>query len=49
MKNILIILLFIITISSCTSDNDFIKGKQQLEQQGYVDVINTGFNAFCCA
>jgi hypothetical protein len=32
----------------CTSDNDFSKGKRQLEQQGYVDVKKTGWNALCC-
>ena len=36
------------SIVSCTSDNDFSKGKKQLENQGYTDIVNTGWNAFCC-
>ena len=36
------------SIVSCTSDNDFSKGKKQLENQGYTDIVNTGYNAFCC-
>ncbi|OWP84357.1 hypothetical protein BWK59_05760 [Flavobacterium davisii] len=36
------------SIVSCTSDNDFLKGKKQLENQGYKDIVNTGYNAFCC-
>ena len=35
-------------IISCTSNNDFLKGKEQLENQGYTDIVNTGYNAFCC-
>lgn len=42
------ILLIAMTMFSCTSSNDFEKGKSQLEQQGYTDVENTGYNAFCC-
>jgi len=45
-----IILFLIITILfSCSSDNDFKKGKQQLENQGYTEVRNTGRNWFCCS
>jgi hypothetical protein len=33
---------------SCTSNTDFEKGKKNLEQQGYTDVVNTGYNVFCC-
>jgi len=47
MKNLLILIL--IFCFSCTSSKDFEKGKEQLEQQGYTDVENTGYNAFCCA
>lgn len=36
-------------ISSClSSNNDFDKGKQQLESMGYHDVQNTGYAWFCC-
>lgn len=38
----------IISIASCTSDNDFEKGKKQLENQGYTNIENTGHNFFCC-
>ena len=48
MKNSLIIFLFILSIVSCTSEKDFEKGKQQLEQQGYTDIENTGYSAWCC-
>lgn len=37
-----------LTLTSCTSDSDFEKGKKQLEQQGYTDVENTGHEWFCC-
>lgn len=47
MKKIIIAILFLIT-TSCTSSNDFEKGKQQLESQGYTEVKNTGWSAFCC-
>lgn len=40
-------LLMTILVISCTSNNDFEKGKQQLEQQGYTDVVNTGFSPLC--
>ena len=51
MKKILMIsLLFmnLVFVQSCTSDNDFNKGKSQLEQQGYTNVENTGHAWFCC-
>ena len=35
--------------TSCTSKNDFYNGKNQLENQGYTDVVDTGYNAFCCS
>lgn len=42
-------LIFIIFfLASCTSSDDFELGKKQLEQQGYTDVKNTGYNFFCC-
>lgn len=44
-----VLLLCAVFSSSCTSNKDFKKGKHQLEMQGYTDVENTGFNAFCCA
>jgi hypothetical protein len=47
MKKLLILLLLPLLIS-CSSNNDFSKGKQQLEQQGYTDIRNTGYNFFCC-
>jgi hypothetical protein len=27
---------------SCTSNNDFENGKQQLDSQGYTEIVNTG-------
>ena len=47
-KNYLPVLLCTILLS-CTSKNDFQKGKEQLEQQGYTDIENTGYNWFCCS
>lgn len=41
-------LLLASVLFGCTSSNDFEKGKEQLEQQGYTDVKNTGYNLFCC-
>jgi hypothetical protein len=43
-----ILLLLTVLVMGCTSSNDFNKGKQQLEQQGYTDIENTGHNYFCC-
>ncbi len=48
LRHIAYLLLVAVFISSCTSSNDFEKGKKQLEQQGYTDVVNTGHNFFCC-
>jgi|10_taG_2_1085330.scaffolds.fasta_scaffold02292_2 hypothetical protein len=42
-------LCVVILCTSCTSSNDFQKGKKQLEQQGYTNVENTGWAAFCCS
>ena len=55
MKNLftkggLITLIFALTLlSGCTSDKDFANGKRQLENMGYTDVTNTGYNMFCCS
>ena len=38
----------LVAFTACTSDNDFAKGKRQLENQGYTNVKNTGYNMFCC-
>lgn len=35
-------------MAACSSDNDFKKGKKVLEQQGYTDVQETGYEWFCC-
>lgn len=48
MKKIILSLL-IISITSCTSSSDFEKGKAILENQGYTEVENTGYDAFCCS
>lgn len=45
-------LLFILSLWAavgCTSSNDFKKGKQILESQGYTDVEKTGHEWFCCS
>jgi hypothetical protein len=43
------LLCVVILCTRCTSSNDFEKGKKQLEQQGYTDIKNTGWAAFCCS
>lgn len=48
MKKIFVILTLAF-LTSCTSNRDFERGKQQLEQQGYSDVRNTGYTMFCCS
>jgi len=48
MKTLLFVSLFLLTLQSCTSDAGFQTGKDQLENQGYTDVQNTGYSAFCC-
>lgn len=45
---IFVVLCLVILCTSCTSNNDFGKGKKQLEQQGYTNVEDTGYNWFCC-
>lgn len=51
MKNKILagVVVVMLALNSCTSDSDFEKGKKQLEMQGYRDVKNTGYNAFCCS
>lgn len=49
MKKIIIVAITFFALTNCTSDNDFEKGKRQLEQQGYTNVKNTGYNFFCCS
>lgn len=51
MKSIIICSIFLlaITISGCSSSNDFEKGAKQLENMGYTDIENTGYSAFCCS
>lgn len=44
----LILLAVFFSVVSCTSDNDFLKGKIQLKNQGYTNIVNTGWSAFCC-
>lgn len=48
MRKVLILLVFI-TLGSCTNQNDFEKGKKQLEMQGYKNIKNTGYEFFCCS
>jgi hypothetical protein len=47
MKTLFLFFALILTVS-CTSSNDFKKGKELLESQGYTNVKNTGWSAFCC-
>jgi hypothetical protein len=50
MKNIIIYsIIFLFSLSSCTSSKDFEKGARQLESMGYTDIENTGYDAFCCS
>lgn len=44
----LYMVLCVVFLASCTSSNDFNKIKQKLEQQGYTNIINTGYDFFCC-
>lgn len=48
-KTILMIFVATIIFAGCTNENDFLKGKRQLENQGYTDVVNTGYSGFCCS
>ena len=48
-KNILMLIILSSTIlQGCSSENDFEKGKSQLENMGYTDIENTGHKFFCC-
>ena len=49
MKKTILILAVVALFCSCTSDKDFKNGKSQLENMGYSNVRNTGYNAFCCS
>lgn len=49
MKRLLFTLLLATALVSCSSTNDFDKGKKQLEQMGYTKIENTGYNIFCCS
>lgn len=44
-----IILIASMSIQSCTNEKHFEKGKRQLEMQGYTNIENTGYSAFCCS
>jgi hypothetical protein len=48
MKQLILIFALILSLGSCTSSHDFERGKKQLEQQGYTDIVNTGYQSFCC-
>lgn len=45
---IYMVLCVVILFISCTNISDFDKGKKQLENQGYTNIKNTGYNWFCC-
>lgn len=51
MKKILSSLTVVVisSLCSCSSNNDFNKGKQQLKNQGYTNISNTGYSFFCCS
>jgi hypothetical protein len=46
---VFLLVLYFLSVVSCTSSNDFEIGKQQLEQSGYTNVVNTGYSMFCCS
>ena len=48
MKKLFLISIFLLAVS-CTDDKAFAEGKRQLESQGYTDIINTGYDSFCCS
>lgn len=41
-------MLSVCGFTSCTNSGDFEKGKKQLEQQGYINIEDTGHSYFCC-
>ncbi len=47
MKRILLIFATA-CLFSCSSESDFENGKRQLESQGYTDIVDTGYEPFCC-
>lgn len=47
--NLIALLFILILLTGCTSDKDFSNGKRQLENMGYTEVVNTGYNSFCCS
>lgn len=47
MKKALII--SILVLMGCSSEDDFQKGKRQLELQGYTNIESTGYDWFCCS
>lgn len=47
-KTKILLAVLIISATACTSSNDFLKAKKQLESQGYTDVEKTGWESFCC-
>lgn len=48
MKRLFLSLIISVSLYSCTSNSDFEKGKAQLENMGYTDVEDTGYEFFCC-
>lgn len=48
MKNKIITVITAIYLVSCSSENDFKKGKRILENSGYINIQNTGYDIFCC-
>lgn len=48
MKKLFVILTLSVFVS-CSSVEDFDKGKKQLENMGYSNIKNTGYSSFCCS
>ena len=42
-------MLCTVFLTACTSESDFQKVKKQLENQGYTNIKNTGYDLFCCS
>lgn len=40
--------MLVVLLFGCTSDSDFDTVKRQLEAQGYTEVTQTGYAAWCC-